>query len=71
VNQQRDVTVYIDNGPPLSTVTVHFVVDGTGGNVGSDLVSTYRDEEAAHRHAREIRGFVVSWPVSADYREET
>jgi hypothetical protein len=49
--------------PPLSTVTVHFVLRGDG-----HFVYTL-DEAEANSLARDTKGMVVSWPVSADYRE--
>jgi hypothetical protein len=50
--------------PPLSTASVHLVLNADGGLYGTSLV-----EESAHTIARERGGLVVSWPVSADYRE--
>jgi hypothetical protein len=51
--------------PPLSTASVHFVVDPATGRVGAKM-----DDVEAAEAAQAVKGVVVSWPVSADYREE-
>lgn len=49
--------------PPLSTVTVHFAVDPLTGSVTARM-----DEVEAIAAATEVKGVVVSWPVSTDCR---
>lgn len=54
-----------DEQPPVITTSVHFVIDPSTGRVGAKL-----DEVEAVAAARKIKGLVVSWPVSGDYRND-
>lgn len=49
---------------PLSTVSVHFVIDPATGRVGAKM-----DEVEAIEAAKQVKGVVVSWPVTTDSRD--